>query len=384
MKTRRRISIYIVIFAALLSALPVNSAEQKKTDVWTFVSIPDFLNVDTLYPEPKWEEALSYTLKLIRSENPDFVLVAGDEVMGHWDYPEKRLDTGETVEGEEGVRYWASVYYPAWRERFKAHGLPVYTAIGDHEIGDNPWGPGSRRLRCVPEYKRMFATYMQMPRNGPEHMKGTAFYVKHRNVLVISVDVFEHGKSKQGQIAAQVTGKQLEWLDTTLKENADVAHVLVMGHTPIVGPVRKRSSSGLMLEKGTDSAFWQMMKTHKVDLYLCGEVHAITCHFKDGIQQIAHGGLYGYNSQVNYLLCTVHPDRMELELKQIDIVNSGPRKWQVDRNRPHESVTMTAEVRKAGYQTFGKAVLRTSGDTNAQTDVSGYFDERRNPKKEND
>jgi len=374
-------SLCIATLVALLSVSSVSIAKPQVSGTWTFVSIPDFLNVDTLYPEPKWEDALSYTLKSIKAENPDFVLVAGDEVMGHWDHPEKRLDTGKVVEGEEGVRYWASVYYPAWKKRFKAYGLPVFTAIGDHEMGDNPWPQGGRKLRCAPEYKRMFAKYMKMPKNGPDHMKGTAFYVKHKNVLIVSVDVFEDGKSSQGGISAQVTGKQLDWLDTTLKENTDVDHVIVMGHTPIVGPVRIRSSSGLMLEKGTDSAFWQMMKKHKVDLYLCGEVHAITCHFKEGIQQIAHGGLYGYNPQVNYLLCTVHPDRIELELKQIDIVNSGPKKWQVDHNRPRESVTMTADVKKVGYQTVGKVVLKTSGDTNTQIGISGLFDESNNPKK---
>lgn len=381
MKTKILICIHIVTFVALFSASGVNASKQKMSKSWTFVSIPDFLNVDTLYPEPQWEDALSYTLKSIKAENPDFVLVAGDLVMGHWDYPEKRIDTGEAVEGKEGVRYWASVYYPAWKERFKAHDLQVYTAIGDHEIGDNPWPAGSRRLQCVPEYKRMFAKYMEMPKNGPDHMKGTAFYVKHKNVLIVSVDVFEEGKSKQGELAAQVTGKQLDWLDATLKANSDIDHVVVMGHTPIVGPVRKESSSGMLLEKGTDSELWQMMKKHKVDLYLCGEVHAITCHFRDGIQQIAHGGLYGYNPQVNYLVCTVHPDYIALELKQIDIVNSGPKKWQVDRNRPQESMTMTAEVKKAGYQTVGKAVLRTSGDLNSQAEVSGFFDESNNPKK---
>ncbi len=371
--------LYFATLVALFSVPSVHASEQRG-DSWSFVSIPDFLNVDTVYPEPKWEDALSYTLNSIKAENPEFVLVPGDQVMGHWDYPEKRLDTGELVEGEEGVRYWASVYYPAWKKRFMVHGLSVYTAIGDHEVGDNPWKAGSRRLRCVPEYKRMFARYMEMPKNGPDHMKGTAFYVKHKNVLIVSVDVFEEGNSKQGGIAAQVTGKQLDWLSTILEKNTDVDHVIVMGHTPIVGPVRKRSSSGLMLEKGTDSEFWHVMRKHKVDLYLCGEVHAITCHFKDGIQQVAHGGLYGYNPQVNYLLCTVHQDRIELELKQIEIVNSGPKKWQVDRNRPRESITMTAEVKKRGYHTVGKSVLRTSGDTNSQIDVSGLFDESNNPK----
>lgn len=379
MKTSKSIAIPVLTLVAFLIASPTVAEQQKGSEAWSFVSIPDFLNVDTLYPEPEWEDALSYTLRSIKAENPEFVLVAGDQVMGHWDFPAERLDTGEAVEGEEGVRFWASVYYPAWRHRLEAHGLPVYTAIGDHEIGDNPWPLGSRRLQCVPEYKRMFAHYMKMPENGPGHLRGTAFHVRHKNVLMVAVDVFEAGQGNQGGIVAQVTGRQLEWLEATLQANADVAHVIVMGHTPIVGPVRKRSSSGLMLERGMDSAFWQMMARYKVDLYLCGEVHAITCHFRDGIQQVAHGGLYGYNPQVNYLLCRVHPDRIELELKQIDIVNHGPMKWQVDHNRPSESVTIKDEVKMTGYQTVGRVNLVTNGDVNTQTNASGLFQERGNP-----
>ncbi|OVE82141.1 hypothetical protein BVY04_01780 [bacterium M21] len=359
-------------------------AQTSDKKAWTFVSIPDFLNVDTIYPEPKWEDALSFTLKSVKAENPDFVLVPGDLVMGHWDFPEKRLDTGAKVEGEEGVRYWASIYYPAWKKRFDAHGLKYYTAIGDHEIGDNNWPVGGRRLRCVPEYKKMFTQYMDMPKNGPEHMKGTAFYIKHKNMLIVSVDVFEKGKSKYGGITAQVTGKQLEWLEEVLSENQDIDHLVVMGHAPIVGPVRKWSSSGMMLDQATDSSLWQTMKKHHVDLYLCGEVHAMTCHQRDNIQQIAHGGLFGYNSRVNYLVGTVYPDRIELALKEINIVNSGPKKWQVDRNRPRESVTITDEVKAVGFKIVGTMVLQRGPSGNIGHDKTGYFDETDNPRKKSD
>ena len=51
--------------------------------------MPDFLNVDTTYPQPGWEEALDYVLQAVKAENPDFVLVAGDLVMGRWRSEEK-------------------------------------------------------------------------------------------------------------------------------------------------------------------------------------------------------------------------------------------------------------------------------------------------------
>ncbi len=372
----------ILLLAITLIASSCNSILQQKKaghdTPWIFVSIPDFLNVDTDYPEPKWEDALSYVLGSVKAEDPDIVLVAGDLVMGHWDFPEKV--NGKIIEGREGVRYWASRYYPAWKKRLDDHGLKYYTAIGDHELGDNNWKIGSRKLQCVPEYKKMFTQYMQMPLNGPDNMKGTAFYVKHKNMLIVSVDVFEKGKSKYGGITTQVTGEQLKWLDDLLTNNQDIEHLVVMGHTPILGPVRAWSSSRMMLDKGRESTLWQTMKKHNVDIYLCGEVHNMTCHEKDNIQQIAHGGLFGYNSRVNYLVGTVYPDRIELALKEIDIVNSGPKKWQVDRNRPHESVAITEQMKKRGFVIVGSATVKKVDNQMQPSVKTGFFDETNNPK----
>jgi len=339
---------------------------QETAETWTFVSMPDFINVDTTYPQPGWEDTLDYVLKAVKAENPDFVLVAGDLVMGRW-------------WREEKIEKYAAIYYPDWIKRMNAHGLKFYTAIGDHDIGDNPWP--ANRAKLVPSFKKAFRNYMKMPLNGPEHMKGTAFYFLHRNTLFVSVDVFEKGKGRQGEIVAQVTGKQLEWVEDTFADHPDVDHVIVMGHTPILGPVRKRSSSGLMLEKGDESPFWKSMAKHNVDLYLCGEVHAITCTEKAGVQQIAHGGLFGYNPKVNYLVVKVSPQKIELGLKELDIVCKGPRLWQEGRNRPHESVTISEDIRKRGYVSVGKMTIdKIDGNKNTQ-DKTGYFDEQNNPKK---
>ena len=239
--------------STILCAEEHRSQGKSQDRAWTFVSMPDFLNVDTTYPQPAWEDALDYVLKAVKAENPDFVLVAGDLVMGRWS-------------SEEKIEKYAAIYYPDWIKRMNAHGLKFYTAIGDHEIGDNPWPPEKAKL--VPSFKKAFRDYMKMPLNGPEHMKGNAFYFVHKNTLFLSVDVFEKGKGRQGEIVARVTGKQLEWMKKTLTDYSDVDHVIVMGHTPILGPVRKRSSSGLMLEEGRQSPFWQSMAKHAVDLYL--------------------------------------------------------------------------------------------------------------------
>lgn len=326
---------------------------------WRFVSIPDFVNVDLTYPQPGWEETLDYVLKAIKAENPEFVLVAGDLVMGRW--PDK-----------ESIKKYAAIYYPAWTKRMEDHGLKFYTAIGDHEIGDNPWRGDKADL--VPTFKKQFQKYLKMPLNGPLRMKGTAFWFIHENILFVAVDVFEQGEGPQGGIVPKVTGEQLEWFEQVLIENSGVEHVIVMGHTPILGPVAKESSSGLMLEGGQQSPLWQTLKRHGVDLYLCGEVHAITCTQTDSVLQIAHGGLFGYNPKVNYLVATVFADRIELTLKELEIVNQGERLWQVGNNRPHETVLISDDVKQKGFITVGTATLRIEEGKKAFTQTTGCFE----------
>jgi hypothetical protein len=366
----KSISILILILILIILIFPFSLLAEDQTksksdsDSWTFVSMPDFLNVDTTYPQPGWEDALHYSLTSVKAENPDFLLVAGDPLMGRW-------REGDIIEK------YAAIYYPAWIERMNAHGLKFYTGIGDHELGDNPWPP--ERAKGVPAFKKAFRDYMKMPLNGPEHMKGTAYYFLHKNVIFIAVDVFEDGKSDQGDIIAQVSGKQLEWFESVLQDHPQLDHVIVIGHTPILGPVHKENSSGLMLEKGRQSQFWQSMAKHGVDLYLCGEVHAITCTELDGVQQIAHGGLYGYNPHVNYLVAKVTPSKIELELKDIDIVCTGEKLWQVGHNRPKESVTIPEAIQKRGYVTVGMMTIDKTGNKKQAHKKTGYFDESNNP-----
>ena len=339
------------------------SNNKANNDEWTFVSMPDFLNVDCDYPQEGWEDALSYILESIKKENPDFLIVAGDLVMGHWDSPEWN--------DNDTIAKYSNRYYSAWINRMNNHGLKYYTSIGDHELGDNPWRT-DKKLEAIKLYKQAFAKYLKMPKNGPEHMKGTAFWWRHKNVLFISVDVFEKGKSNQGLIKAGVTGNQLSWLKKVLEENQDVDHKIVMGHAPILGPVRQWSSSGLMIKEGRDSEFWQTMKKHNVDAYLCGEVHAITCTERDGIMQIAHGGLIGYNTRTNYMVVNVSKDKIELEIKEIELLPHGEHLWQTKQNRPLEKVTISKEDKVKGFFSVGLVTIDKTEDKQF-INRNGYF-----------
>lgn len=89
----------------------------------------------------------------------------------------------------------------------------------------------------------------------------------------------------------------------------------------------------MLLEKGQESELWKTMIEYKVDLYIAGEVHAVTCTQKDGIQQVAHGGLIGRTTKPNYMVVTVFKDKLKLEIKEIDLVNGTGMLWQQDKTR---------------------------------------------------
>jgi len=321
-----------VALAALLATTAARGGQGAKP--WRFVSIPDFLNVDVAYPEPKWEDALGYVLEAIRAEKPDFVLVAGDLVMGRW------------WGGPDQIEHLGNLYYGAWTRRMRDHGLAFYATIGDHEIGDNPWPPAKAKL--VPSFKKAFRDHLKMPLNGPPGFKGTAWWMLHKGTLVVAVDVFEPDP-KQG-IRATVTGEQLAWLEKTLADHKDADHTIVMAHTPILWPVRARASSRLHIEGGRDSAVWKTMAKGGVDLYLCGEVHAITCTNADGIEQIG------------------------LELKRLPIVCEGGKMYQEGQNRPREIVRIAPEARAKGFQSVGTMVLDKTGGAKRFLDRTGEFD----------
>jgi hypothetical protein len=233
----------------------------------------------------------------------------------------------------------------------------------------------------VPTFRRAFRDYLKMPLNGPEGLEGSAYYFVHEGTLFIAVDVFEPGDGIQGGIVMRVTGRQLEWLKATVAAHRDIHHVIVMGHVPILGPVREETTSGLMLEDGRSSPLWRAMVIGGVDLYLCGEVHAVTCIERDRIQQVVHGGLFGYNPKVNYLVARLSPDRIELEIKEIGIICEGGDLWQEGPGHPRERITIAEDTRERGFTTIGSMVIdKTSGRkvTRAKT---GCFLENDNPRE---
>jgi hypothetical protein len=338
-------------------------------NAYRFISYPDYLNQDVAdltagpartFTDPRtgevanstnsaYEEALDRVLSEMGSHGAEDLLVAGDLMEGRWGRDDSEAGVFGPVRTERqrlaATQRAADTYYPAWSERLAEQGLVAFPALGDHEIGDNPWRrPGDSwigyKRRHVPEFKRLFARHLLRRPTGerrfPDRPKrgqarDTAYAVQlDRNVLLVTIDPFT---VRGDDVRTTLDRAQLNWLRGVLRRARQdaVPWVIVQGHTPITGPVRHRNSSRLSYQGGRDSALWQTMVQGGVDLYLCGEVHDQTVSARDGIVQVAHGSLF-YRGEASYLLGQATARRLVLENRQFrGSVDFSNRLWTTSR-----------------------------------------------------
>jgi hypothetical protein len=391
-----------VAFAALASvgiATATNAQESSTTQpLLTLVSIPDFINADVGdvrgidrpgylgwdSGDPNsinayYRDTLNVVLNQVASENPGAVLVAGDEVNGHWGIDYDRTGIFGPVDTYEhklqAIRNAGGLYYPQWKNRFAQRGLRVYPAVGDHEIGDNPWLSGSFKTSAFGTYKGTWARhftaygtkYAMRPVGTP--YEGTAYAVKLTpNTLLITVDVFA---KYNGTVHTHLTSGQLSWVARTISQAKanGVKNVIVQGHVSVLGPVNHQNSSNLMYEGGRSSPFWQTLKRHNVDLYLAGEAHDMTVYNDGTLVQVTHGG-YVPRGISNYLVIKVYQNRIELRLKKFSgaTLNDTRRLWQTATQRPPWS-----QVINPGPQSVGTMTIDKSTGVSVLRDRTGRF-----------
>ncbi|RYB95543.1 hypothetical protein EUA93_15060 [Nocardioides oleivorans] len=349
---------------------PPVPAAPEVPGAYRFVSAPDFLNQDVAdltadgrksyivektgqvanSTNPEYDAALDHVIGEMASHGTDDVLVAGDLVEGRWGRDDARTGVFGPVRTQaQRMRAWrraAEVYYPAYRQRFRDHGLSTYTAVGDHEIGDDSWSSRRRdpwidfKRRHVPQFKKIYAEQMltradgkrrftDRPRRGPA--QDTAYAVRlDAHVLLVTIDVFQR---RGGDVHVSVDPAQLRWFKGVLRraKQDGVPWVMVQGHTPMTGKVRTRNSSHLVYEKGTRSDLWKAMVEGGVDVYLSGEVHDQTVHQRDGILEVSHGSLF-YRGEASYVVGQASADRLVLENHQFrGEVGFEDRLWTTSR-----------------------------------------------------
>lgn len=374
------------LVAAVVLPLAPPAPAPAHDRVYAFASMPDFLNADIgdTRTSPAWElgmpvgsnaayeQAIGTVLDDVAARHPRDVLVAGDLVEGRWGMDAERTGVFGPVDTRahrlQALHRAAEVYYGDWRQRFAVRDLPVHAAVGDHELGDDPWtGPRNAFKRgAQPAFRDAWAEeFTAGGERYRRHLGGTNYATSlHPEVLLVTVDVF---RSSDDDVVAQLGPRRLRWLRRTLEraERRSVDWIVVQGHTPVAGPVRSRFSSELRYRGGTSSPFWDTLADAGVDLYLSGEVHDVTVTRDRGVTQVAHGGLF-YRGQTTYLTGEVRSDgTMRLEVRGFDDAGAhyARRLWQTDRRNLPGTVAYDAPSQPLGTMVLDREqqVLERTG-----------------------
>lgn len=266
----------------------------------------------------------------------ELILLPGDSNTGHWDESGfiKNNFPGKTP--AESILQAGKLCYEGMIASFKKGGYSkLIMAVGDHEMGDNPWPAGSAVSRCQPQFREAFSLAFNTNPDGGGFLydkpigkaasrplgtkyETTSYAVRHKNALFVTVDVFhqEDPNKKigdEGSVTGTVTGSHLAWLEKVLSEarkDPGIKHIFVQAHLPVIYPVRKVNSSGMMMDDGAESPFWQTLRKYKVDIYFAGEVHANTVtkdSESDLIQLVSRGNFFN-----NFQTLDISDDRIEV------------------------------------------------------------------------
>jgi hypothetical protein len=290
----------------IVAPLLILSTTSCANEPWRFILLADWHGAE-IYVQPDlapgMEEQLFAGMKMLKENfGGEFILMPGDCNRGHWDTPQFIKSFNPELTPAEAILQAGDLCYTGMVDAFKEAGYPtILMAVGDHEVGDNPWPVGNAVSAHQAEFRQAFTHGLNMDPDGGHFMydkpignapsrpldtkyEGTSFAYQHKNVLFVTVDVFHQEDpdtqiGPQGSVTGAVVGKHLEWFDHVLSEarkDNSIKHIFVQSHLPVLQPVRRVNSSGMLMDDEMESDFWKTMRKHEVDIYFAGEVHSNT------------------------------------------------------------------------------------------------------------
>ncbi len=290
----------------VIAVLLLMQSTARAEEPWRFLTLADW-HLAEIYVQPdKYPEGIATVadgLKMLKANyGGELVMLPGDSNVGHWDTKQfiKSFKPGLTP--AESILQAGGLCYTGMVEAFNEAGYSkLLMAVGDHELGDNPWPPGTAVSKHQAEFREAFANVFNSNPDGEQFVydkpigeapsrpvgtkyETTSFAYQYKNVLFVTVDVFhqedpDRNIGMQGSVTGAVLGKHLAWLDHVLAEarkDSSIKHIFVQAHLPVLQPVRRVNSSGMLMDDEMESDFWKTLRKHKVDIYFAGEVHSNT------------------------------------------------------------------------------------------------------------
>jgi hypothetical protein len=347
---------------------------------WRFILLADWHGAE-IYVQPDlapgWVEQNLASLKMLNENyGGEFIFMPGDACGGHWDTPQFIKRFNPELTPAESILQAGDLCYTGMVDAFREAGYPtILMAVGDHEVGDNPWPVGDAVSAHQAEFRQAFANVFNVnPESGQfiydkpigkaasrplgTPYEETSYAYQHKNVLFITVDVFyqedpEKQIGPQGSVTGTVVGKHLEWFDQVLSEarkDRSIKHIFVQSHLPVLQPVRRVNSSGMLMDDEMESDFWKTMRKHEVDIYFAGEVHSNTVTKdpkSDLIQVITRGRWLN-----NFATVDVRDDEIDITLYNQISLKASDGKFEVYGNLVIDKSSGKKTFRAEGEFTF--------------------------------
>ena len=317
----------------------------QDASAWTFGCNQDWHNGDgaVLGGQTSINTAQAAELQIMKDISCDFVLYTGDMVEGFWltDAVKAKYSPYSTL--EDLVLKVGKVAYGDFLRKPAAYGLKAIGCIGDHEVGDNSAPVGTEHAQAIPYFKKAFAREFTLDANGNTLYGGTiggiplrpvgtsyentSFAFVQNNMLIISPDVahFEGPNiaipgSLDGTLEWEILGSHAAWFDSVCaagRRTAGIDFIVVQAHCPVLSPICKQSTSSRYVRGHDTSAFWKIMRKYNVDVYLAGEVHALSSNIdtvSKTVQLVGGGSPNLTNAYSSFFVFDVAGKKMTISL----------------------------------------------------------------------
>ena len=334
-----------LLCSSWINGVSAQESSYEKTEPWRFISLADWHWAEKYimgdrYQEHKAavDENIATLTWMKRNYGGDLIILPGDSNSGHWDTPKFIKKFNDKLTPKEAILQAGKLCYDGMIDTFEKGGYStLLMAVGDHEVGDNPWPVGSDVSRYQAQFRESFANAFNYSVDGSQFKynqkigsansrpigtkyEDTSYAYQHKNVLFVTMDVFHQQDYKtaigeQGTVTGTVVGPHLAWFESVLVEarkDSSIKHIFVQSHLPVIYPVRKVSSSGMLIDNGVNNPFWQVMRKYQVDIYFAGEVHAntVTKDPQSNLLQVVTRG----NFFTNFQTIDISDNKIEMTL----------------------------------------------------------------------
>ena len=150
------------ILATLIAALLLMQSTVRAQEPWRFITLADWHGAEKYVYSNRSSgraDANIANLKMLKENyGGELVMLPGDCNGGHWDDENFIARFNPALTPAEAILQAGALCYAGMVNAFNEAGYSkLLMAVGDHEVGDNPWPPGKAVSRHQAEFREAFS-----------------------------------------------------------------------------------------------------------------------------------------------------------------------------------------------------------------------------------